>query len=246
MREQLYALLDLQEIDMEILYEEKKQKRLPNGIHEIEAVIGSIEKEHLKEKERVKELQLKIKRREIDSKTIDAKIVKNQDELYSGKTSDIKELKQLQKFIESMKNDQDKIEDDLLILMDEEDTFKIKISKIEKELSQAKEQLEKRKLEVSREEKEIQERIEEKNKKRLEIVNKISNHGLMDRYRMLWREKEGKVVVEIDGPTCSGCNLSLPSDIIYHLQKDDLLITCPNCNRILIWKRNNHEYVDIH
>ncbi|MBN2396331.1 MAG: hypothetical protein JXC36_07710 [Candidatus Atribacteria bacterium] len=240
MREQLYALLELQEIDLEILHEEKKQKRLPDSINEIEKVIENIEKRYLKEKESLKELQMKIKRREIDSKTIDAKIIKHQDELYSGKTSDIKELKQLQKVIESMKNDRDKIEEDLLIMMDEEDGYKEGIGKIEKELSQIKEQLKKRNLEVSQEEKEIQLRIQERNKKREEIISKITNHELLESYRMLWKEKEGKVVVEIDGPTCSGCNLSLPSDIIYHLQKDDLLITCPNCNRILVWKRSDH------
>jgi uncharacterized protein len=239
LREQLYALLILQEMDSEILNEEKKQKRLPSRIREIEILIENIEKKYQQKKESFKELQLRIKRREIDDRAIDEKVKKHQDELYGGKISDIKELKQLQKVIESLKDERDKVEEGLLILMDEEDTLKIDLSEIEQELSRAKDRLEKTRKEVNQLGKVINENIEKKNKKRVEIVNKITDHELLERYRMLRSEKEGKVVVEIDGPTCSGCNLSLPSDIIYHLQRDDLLITCPNCNRILVWKKKS-------
>ena len=237
MREQLYALLILQEIDDEILKEKKKQKKLPARIREIEDTIRNIEKAYQNKKDHAKELQLKIKRKEIDASSVEAKIGKRQDELYGGKISDIKELKQLQKVIELLKKDRDKVEEDLLIVMDQEDTVKRELSEIEKELAQAKKQLEERQKEVRQQEQKIKQRIEEKNKKRAEITDKINSDELMKRYNMLWNEKEGQVVAEIEGPTCSGCNLSLPSDIIYHLQKNNgLLITCPNCNRILIWK----------
>ena len=237
MREQLYVLLTLQELDREIVREKKKQKRLPARILEIDDIISNIEKKYQKEKDSLKELQSKIKRREIDAKAINTKIEKHQDELYSGKTSEIKELKQLQKVIELLKNDRDRIEEDLLVLMDEEDQLKVNLSEIEKELFQVKNQLQQIQKEVNQQGDVIKECIERKNKERVKIVNEVNNRELMERYRMLWSEKDGKVVVEIDGPTCSGCNLSLPSDILYRLQRDDLLITCPNCNRILVWKK---------
>ena len=236
MREQLYTLLLLQDIDREIVREEKRQKKLPARIQEIDNAKVKIERITLDKKESLKELRSKIKRKEIDVKEVNTKIEKHQNELYSGKTSDIKELKQLQKVIELLKKDRDKIEEDLLVLMDEEDDFKMNLSKAEKELANLDEQLQRRQKEVNQQEKEIKIIIEEKQKKRTEIVDKINDRELIDRYNMLWGEKEGEVVVEIDGSICSGCNLSLPSDIIYHLQRDDMLITCPNCNRILVWK----------
>jgi hypothetical protein len=120
--------------------------------------------------------------------------------------------------------------------MDKEDEIKANLKKADEELSKVNYQLQQKKEEVSQLEKEIEKRIEEKKEKRKEIAGRITDSDLLKRYNMLWDEKEGEVVVEIDGPTCSGCNLSLPSDIIYHLQRDDMLITCPNCNRILVWK----------
>ncbi len=236
MREQLYTLLLLQEIDRDIVREKKRQKKLPARIQEINNAKAKIEKITRDKKESLKELRLKIKRKEIDVKEVNTKIEKHQNELYGGKISDIKELKQLQKVIELVKKDRDKIEEGLLVLMDEEDDFKIDLSEAEKELAKLDEQLQRRQKEVNQQDKEIKKIIEEKQKKRTEIVHKINDRELINRYNMLWGEKEGEVVVEIDGSICSGCNLSLPSDIIYHLQRDDMLITCPNCNRILIWK----------
>lgn len=236
MREQLYTLLLLQEIDRDIVREKKRQKKLPARIQEIDNAKVKIEKITRDIKESLKELRLKIKRKEIDVKEVNTKIEKHQNELYGGKISDIKELKQLQKVIELLKKDRDKIEEALLVLMDEEDDFKKDLSEAEKELAMLDEQLQQRQKQVNQQDKEIKIMIEEKQKKRTEIVHRINDRELIDRYNMLWSEKEGEVVVEIDGSTCSGCNLSLPSDIIYHLQRDDMLITCPNCNRILIWK----------
>lgn len=236
MKEQIYALLLLQEIDKDIVREENKQKKLPAKIHEIENIKASIEQKLNVEKENLKELQSKIKRKEMDAKALSTKIEKHQNELYGGKTSDIKELKQLQKAIELLKEDRDDIEEELLVLMDEEDYFKLNLNKANEELTKANYQLQQKKEEVDRLEIEIIKNIEDKRHQRTGMADRISDNDLLKRYHMLWDEKEGEVVVEIDGQTCNGCNLSLPSDIIYHLQKDDMLITCPNCNRILVWK----------
>lgn len=239
MREQIYVLLKLQEIDSEIEDEERKQKRLPDRIREIGDIIENIEKKYQQKKENLKEQLVRMKRKEIDAKTINAKIDKHQDELYGGKINEIKELKQLQRVIETLKDERDRVEEDLLIFMEEEDNLKADLHEIEKELSQAKDRLENTKKEVDQQKKTINENIEQEKKKRAEIISKITNPGLLERYKLLWTEKEGKVVVEIEESTCSGCNLSLPSDIIYHLQRDDRLITCPNCNRILVWNKKS-------
>ena len=236
MKEQLYLLLRLQKIDIEISKEDNRKKKLPDQIRKKEEVIANLEKKYQKEKNELKELQLRVRRKEIDAKTINDKIEKHQNELYGGKISDIKELKQLQKVIESLKKERDEIEEDLLILMDEEDIWKLRVSKIEAELSESKEQLKQVQTQVEQQQIEIQKYIQKKQIEREELTNKITDRALMERYLLLWNEKNGKAVVEIEESICSGCNLSLPSDVIYHLQRDDCLIICPNCNRILVWK----------
>lgn len=236
MKDKLYALLQLQKIDNEIARENAKRKRLPERIQEKERLIANFEKKYQQERNSLRELQLKIKRKEIDAKAINDKIEKNKNELYGGKISDIKELKQLQKVIESLQEERDKVEEDLLLLMDEEDSLRFKISSIEKDLSELKEQLKDTQQKIKLEDTTIEENIQKKEVERKEIIKKINDSSLIEKYLILWKEKRGEAIVEIESAICSGCNLSLPSDIIYHLQNDDYLIVCPNCNRILIWK----------
>ena len=236
LKEQLNILLLLQKLDNEIAEEKVILNRLPEQIEEKERQIVDLEKKEQLEKDALKELQLKIKRREIDAKAINDKIEKHKSELYSGKTSDIKELKQLQKVIESLQVDCDRVEEGLLLLMEEEDSFKLKVSDMGEELTKLKGQLAEIQKQVELEENEIKKLIQEKEAEREGIADKINDKVLMYRYLVLWNDKRGEAIVEIEGPICSGCNLSLPSDIIYHLEKGDRLITCPNCNRILLWK----------
>ena len=241
LKEQLSILLLLQKLDNEIAQEKIRLSLLPERIQEKERQITLLEKKEQLEKDALKELQLRFKRRELDAKAVNDKIEKHKSELYGGKISDIKELKQLQKVIESLQADCDKVEEDLLLLMEEEDSFKLKVSALEKELVGLKSQLAKIEQQVELEENKIIEFIEKKEAEREGIADKINDKVLMDRYLVLWNDKRGEAIVEIDGPICSGCNLSLPSDIIYHLEKGDCLIICPNCNRILVWKETAQE-----
>jgi len=238
LKEQLSALLSLQKLDNEIAEENARCNRLPERIQEKERQITNLEKKYQDEKDALKELQLRIKRREIDAKAVNDKIDKHRNELYGGKISDIKELKQLQKVIESLQGDCDKVEEDLLLLMEQEDAFRFKITKMEKELAESKAQLTEIKYQMEAEEDRIQQYIEKKRQEREKIAGKISDRVLMNRYLILWPEKNGEAIVEIEGSACSGCNLSLPSDILYHLQRGERLIICPNCNRILVWKEH--------
>ncbi len=236
MKEQLNALLHLQKIDNEIAKEISRQKKLPLFIQEKEIQLNNYEKKYQLEGNNLKELQLKIKRREMDAKAINDKIEKSKNELYGGKISDIKELKQLQKVIESLQIERDQIEESLLILMEEEDIIKTRISEIGKDIEVLKKQLREIQKQVEEEDLLIQKSINIKEKEKKEIIKEINDETLVKRYYILWNDKKGTAIAEIEGSICSGCNLSLPSDIIYHLQKDDYLIICPNCNRILLWK----------
>lgn len=236
MKEQLYALLHLQKVDNEITGEMCKRKALPVSIQEKERQINNSDKKFQIEKNNLKELQLKLRKKEMDVKAINEKIEKSKNELYGGKISDIKELKQLQKVIESFQEDRDIAEEGLLILMEEEDSLRTKIAKVEKEITSLNEQLKEIKKRVEQEDLVIQQNIEKKESEKKEIIEQINDESLISRYYMLWNDKKGTAIVEVDSSICSGCNLSLPSDIIYHLQRDDCLIICPNCNRMMVWK----------
>jgi predicted nucleic acid-binding Zn-ribbon protein len=234
--EQYDMLLELQKIDIDIDEEEKKKRNLPLTIEGITKKIQGL-KDSLKNKnENYKNLQVKLKRIELDLTEKSNKIKKHQEDLYGGKISDIKELKQIQKVIANYKEEKDSIEEDVLDLMEEVEDLDKSIGHLDEDLKRKEKEFKKRKEEMDLASLVIEKNMNSLNIKREEILNKITDNRLLKEYEHLRKEKGGKAIMEVDGSICPGCYLDLPSDAIYQLKKNRKIIICPNCSRILIWK----------
>ncbi|MCZ7587125.1 MAG: C4-type zinc ribbon domain-containing protein [Deltaproteobacteria bacterium] len=59
---------------------------------------------------------------------------------------------------------------------------------------------------------------------------------LMRRYEGLRKLKAGVAIVKADGGVCQGCNMSVAPRIINTLQRNEELVFCSNCQRILYWE----------
>ena len=229
-------LLELQKIDIDIDEEEKKNRSLPLIIEGITKEIQGW-KDSLKNKnENYKNLQIKLKRIELDLTEKSNKINRHQEDLYGGKISDIKELKQIQKVIANYQEEKDSIEEDVLDLMEEMEDLDKSISHLDEDLKVKEEEFKKRKEKMDLTRLVIEKNMNSLNIKRGEILSKITDDRLLNEYELLRKEKGGNAIMEVDGSICPGCYLDLPSDVIYQLKKNRKIITCPNCNRILIWK----------
>jgi len=236
MEEQYDILLELQRIDIDIDEEEKKKRSLPLMIEGITKKIQGL-KDSLKNKnENYKSLQIKLKRKEVDLAEKSNKINKHQEDLYGGKISDIKELKQIQKVIAKYEEEKNGIEENVLDLMEEVEDINKSIYNLEEDLKGKEKEYKKCKEEIDSARLVIEKNMSSLNIKREEILNKITDDRLLKEYELLRKEKGGKAIMEVDGSICPGCYLDLPSDVIYQLKKNRKIITCPNCNRILIWK----------
>jgi len=229
-------LLELQKIDIDIDEEEKKKRNLPLMIEGINKEIQGL-KDSLKNKnENYKNLQIKLKRIELDLTEKSNKISKHQEDLYGGKITDIKELKQIQKVIAHYKKDKDSIEEKILDLMEEMEDINKSINNFSENLKEKEKQFKKRKEEIDSAMLVIENNINSLNINRKGILSKLTDARLLKEYERLRKEKGGKAIIKVDGSVCPGCYLDLPSDAIYQLKKNRKMIICPNCSRILIWK----------
>jgi hypothetical protein len=229
-------LLELQKIDIDIDEEEKKKRNLPLMIEGINKEIQGL-KDSLKNKnENYKNLQIKLKRIELDLTEKSNKISKHQEDLYGGKITDIKELKQIQKVIAHYKKDKDSIEEKILDLMEEMEDINKSINNFSENLEEKEKQFKKRKEEIDSAMLVIENNINSLNINRKGILSKLTDARLLKEYERLRKEKGGKAIIKVDGSVCPGCYLDLPSDAIYQLKKNRKMIICPNCSRILIWK----------
>ena len=55
-------------------------------------------------------------------------------------------------------------------------------------------------------------------------------------YMQLFETKRGLAVVETSGEVCRGCNMNIPPQLFVEIKKNEKIIQCPQCNRILYWK----------
>ncbi len=79
-------------------------------------------------------------------------------------------------------------------------------------------------------------------KVRAKMEERKSKASRLDRqtlsiYERVRKGRGGHAVVRVtqSRPACSGCYKTLPPQRIQELKRDDQVITCQNCGRILIW-----------
>ena len=58
---------------------------------------------------------------------------------------------------------------------------------------------------------------------------------VLDLYRRLLTGRKGLAVVGIKNGTCQGCFLSLPPQLVQEVRRQDRILTCSHCQRILFW-----------
>ena len=236
MVKQIDTFLELQKIDGILDKEKNKKETLPLNMVKIKKEIKEVTNKLKSKSEEFKNLKVKMKRVELDLKEKTNKIEKHQEDLFGGKISDIKELKQLQKLVAKYKEEKNGIEEDLLVLMEEAENFNKIIISLREDLKKKEEKFKKCKEETSEIILETIKEIKTLNDKRKALIGEIEDIRFFKQYELLRKDKGGNVILEIDNTICPGCYLDLPSDVIYHLKRDQSMVICPNCSRILIWK----------
>jgi predicted nucleic acid-binding Zn-ribbon protein len=58
------------------------------------------------------------------------------------------------------------------------------------------------------------------------------------RYEFIRERLEHPVIVPVSDGVCSGCNISIPPQSYIELQKASLILSCPNCQRLMFWDKH--------
>ncbi len=59
---------------------------------------------------------------------------------------------------------------------------------------------------------------------------------LRRRYEMIFSRRGGVAVVIIQRGICTGCNMNIPPQLFNQIQRNESVILCPNCQRMLYWQ----------
>lgn len=65
----------------------------------------------------------------------------------------------------------------------------------------------------------------------------VIDEGTLSRYERIFVHRQGFAVVAVANAMCTGCHLKLTTQTIHDAMREDSLVTCTNCGRILFHQR---------
>jgi len=233
MEEKLGLLIQLQAIDAKIRTQIAQKNRLPEAIADLDRRRAASSESVDKVKEALLTAQKTKRDRDKDLESGAQKVEK-----LRARTAEIKNNKEYQallKEIEAAEQENKKIEDDILEQMEKIDAATGDISFAERQSNEeaAEIEAEKKRHEAvfAKIEADLK-LLEEERQKTFEQLPK----PLQAQYQKLLNTRAGVAMAEARGESCSGCFMSIPPQVFVNVKKNDSIINCPNCSRILYYK----------
>jgi len=236
--EQLASLIKLQQIDSDILDKRRSIGAIPLKISVAEKLYKESVAAFEKLKQRYESLEKKKRDKERILDDINERIKKLKTRMTEIKTN--KEYQAHLKEIESAEKEHYAVEDEILIVMEEMDVSSREIKLQEKKIRTEKEKMEALKKELEREKEEAEKGLLTLREARAKIGDGIDKE-LYDRYITLIESGDGVVVTEAKEEVCQGCNMNIPPQLFVEIKRNEEIMQCPQCNRILYYKGDGQE-----
>jgi predicted nucleic acid-binding Zn-ribbon protein len=213
---------------------------------DVEAELEEIPKELNALKWKFQRIERTIKENESKREHLNARIEQLKKEKEEYKQNKEKYESQIpliktQREYEAITNEIAQVDEKLEIVEEEEQSAVREIEEINKIIeensgthAELKESIEARDKEVQ---KELNDRQKEL-KKFLKEKDKISaglDEEIIYKFEKIVRKKEGIGIVSIKNDVCMGCNMILPPQFINDVRREEDIIFCPNCSRILYY-----------
>lgn len=225
-------LLKLQRTDLALDAARKRIREINAQLVESEALRAARQAEQNLHTQ-LDRLRIRSKDMELQSAALDDKIESVEKRLYSGSVKNPKELGDLQRDATSLRRHKSELDDALLNLM-------IEIEQTEQAHQNARADL--RRVETGwqsdqstllSERAGLQEQTASLDARRAEQRAAIRPEDL-GVYEQLRARRHGTAVAQLDDGVCSACGVQPSDSKLIHLQRDDALLTCGNCERILV------------
>lgn len=234
MRESLFNLLELQEIDSEIYALRRSQTDFPEEIERLKGELD-IARESLQAKQqRAEEIGKKHRVMELELEAIEADLKKHQDRLYDVKTN--KEYDALQHELEALQTRKNAQETAILEVIQTGEELKSKVAEDETHFLDLEKKRQERIDELTGQLNAIEATVKSWDAKRglIEPLVERRSLGVYNRIRKV--VKGGIAIVIIKKGSCGGCYRKLSPQRMVEARRCTAIIRCENCGRIMVWK----------
>ncbi|TET19987.1 MAG: hypothetical protein E3J78_05040 [Candidatus Cloacimonadota bacterium] len=232
MKEVLVQLFKLQSIDRDVLQKERMIEQIPQRMQELTNQINKQKEIFDEVEQRLKEdsnTELAIERKFQETKM---SIERHKKQLVTVKTN--KEYAALLKEIAAEEADIERLEEEMLVLLDNHETMENEKKEEEQALNKMQERYEKDKKMLEEKKVLFEKEIMEKKVERENIGTELES-SLLKRYERIRKLRDGIAVVQIQGENCGGCFTRIPPQVINEAKRGDRILTCESCGRIIIY-----------
>jgi len=146
-----------------------------------------------------------------------------------------KELQALSHEVDSLKDGNQRVEGELLVMMESAGPRLTKIKELSETLAQSRTELAAGEKEIAGQVEEIKAELAQQRRERDKVVKEI-DPALVSRYDIIFARRQGVAVAIARSGTCQGCMRRLPPQLYNEIQKHLQVHFCPACQRILYYE----------
>lgn len=238
--EEQRALLDLQAADIAIRRLEHRRANLPEqqALDEHNATLARITAEFADAREELESVEKRQKRLEDEIATVDARRKSEEGRMFSGLITSEKELEALRGELGSLKGRKSDLEDQLIEVMERREELEGMVESLKQRHGELTGQV--AEMTVARDQAAtgIDSELEALRAERESKAERVSP-SLRAVYERMQDRRGGVAVAELQGRTCSGCNLELTAIELEEVreQAKTSLAYCAQCERVLVMAR---------
>lgn len=232
MQETLQLLIELQEIERKIKILAEHKARAPKEI----AALKKKEKEaeaRLEDKKMILESGKKLRRDlEVEVEDLEGRKTKSKQKLLEVKSNkeyqaSLKEIDDIEELVRGR-------EDQIIEQMESADDLDRQIREHKLLVAEASKKLEEEGAQLEKEAKKADALIMSLEEQKEQLKPKIPS-DLLNKYRFLRDKRAGVALAPVNRGTCGVCHMNLPPQIFIDLQRNEKMMNCPNCLRIIYW-----------
>lgn len=233
MRDTIDLLFALQQLDDEIDDLRADEEAIPEKKEELAREVGGIETRLKAFKQETLDLAKLRKEKELELDASSQKKGKFQGQLFQVKSN--REYEALQHEINDLSAQISKFEDGILEVLERAEKVAEAAADEEKLLKAATERVRQEHAALDKEAESLRQAIAAKDSERANLITGLDS-ALLTRYERIRGVKDGLAVATIKNGACGGCFRRIPPQEMQILRRNDRVMTCEGCGRIILWR----------
>jgi predicted nucleic acid-binding Zn-ribbon protein len=232
MHSDLKRLIELQKTDLRIAELTAQLEIFPRKLKEVEARVEQARKTLDTARERITQVHKERKKLELDVDSMREKVAKYKEQMLAVKTNDA--YRALQHEIQTAEEEIRKVEDRVLVKMEETETLEHEIKEDERLFRETEATAKGEHMQIEAQRDAARAELTRHEAMRQELTAQI--HGdLLSRYHRIARLRGGVALAEARNELCTACNVRLRPQVFSEVKTSEQVLTCDNCSRILYY-----------